>query len=1072
MKKIYEISAVVLLLSGSWATALNAQTTTRFYLQDFGNAGLYHHGGATIANDSLQKHYNGTASVTTATNTTGAAQNASANNTLYSYNAILSSGSVNGVTALSKNTSGYAYSNYQLVGPINGYVYDGIYAISQYTYDGQVRNATNPAPGTLNYAMPTWGTYSYDHTTGGDNGGGQGAGYNANTTTSSTTNTQYPGLFMYINANPANSGRAKGSYFELPLSLLNIPGATYTASLYWRDMDGYNQYYSGQPGASTDQTQPVPAFVSIDVNTASHTGAANDAALGATSLANFGNPAAQAGWQGGTSGSGTKPDATATAWYATNIPRHTSDNKGTSDKWNLLTGSFTLTKNFTGNTLYFNVYNSDPGYNNTNGNDLAIDDVTLEMQTISSITGTVYDGGGSSSTAYGGSTPLYAVLADANGKVIQSVPVASDGTYTFSTDQSTDQYIPYATGNIGMKIMVSTTNPAAGTANFTNTLPADYSSNGYNYAGNGYRDTSNATIAVTQTAGNIASADVYLNQRPVTNDVTNTIPQTAFTTVNAPAGYRGITLDNAAFVNQPNGTDAEDGTISAPVSSIQIGTFGAGTLVYYNGSPVTPGTIITGFDPSKLTIYASDDVATASFNYSVVDQSGAVSATPGTFSIDIQKYTVSGSVVNDGNGVSDNAVSGAALNNAGGSPLYAYLTDQSGNIVASQPVGSDGTYSFTGVNTGDYKVSVSTTVPSGDITNASQLDLPSGWVNSAQKNSDGSVDNAGNATVSITSAMPVGTPVNVALGLDQTPVTNDVTNNVSDLSAFNIAGTDGYTGIVLSNAALTAQPNGTDAEDGNITPSATAGSSIQITSVGADTKVYYDGIPVNPGTIIPDFDASKLVVYISGTATTASFQYSVADQAGAVSSTPGTFAITIPHGLPVTLGPLAVSKAGNNVLISWSTLTEINTAGFDIERSTDNRTYASIGSVAAQGNSTQKVDYSFTDVAPAAGYNYYRLKINNTNGTFDYSPMASIDLQNSRSAASIYPNPVRQTLHLVVSDWSKVANVALYSAAGTQVFNGIPANGQLDMSKYAAGLYYLEIKNTDGTTQSLKAIKL
>ena len=89
--------------------------------------------------------------------------------------------------------------------------------------------------------------------------------------------------------------------------------------------------------------------------------------------------------------------------------------------------------------------------------------------------------------------------------------------------------------------------------------------------------------------------------------------------------------------------------------------------------------------------------------------------------------TVSGNVINDGNGLTDNQLSGTGTGTAG-TPLYAYLADNTGKIVAKVAVAANGTYSFENVDKGTYTAAISTknVAVGGNLTDIPAT-LPAGW---------------------------------------------------------------------------------------------------------------------------------------------------------------------------------------------------------------------------------------------------------------------------------------------------------------------------------------------------------
>ena len=81
--------------------------------------------------------------------------------------------------------------------------------------------------------------------------------------------------------------------------------------------------------------------------------------------------------------------------------------------------------------------------------------------------------------------------------------------------------------------------------------------------------------------------------------------------------------------------------------------------------------------------------------------------------------------------------------------------------------------------------------------------------------------------------------------------------------------------------------------------------------------------------------------------------------------------------LPVELSSFTASENAGKSQLEWTTLTETNNRGFQVERSANGSEWMKIGFVfskASEGNSTQKLQYSYTDNNPLHGDNYYRLK--------------------------------------------------------------------------------------------------
>ncbi len=128
-------------------------------------------------------------------------------------------------------------------------------------------------------------------------------------------------------------------------------------------------------------------------------------------------------------------------------------------------------------------------------------------------------------------------------------------------------------------------------------------------------------------------------------------------------------------------------------------------------------------------------------------------------------------------------------------------------------------------------------------------------------------------------------------------------------------------------------------------------------------------------------------------------------------TTDHVFVITIVNPgtpLPVDFISFNGKLADNKVELTWATAWEVNNDFYTIERSADGIRFQAIGTKKGAGNSTQLLNYSFTDAYPLSGVSYYRIKQTDFNGEFDYSKTIVIRNfhNNERSISmSVYPNP-------------------------------------------------------------------
>ena len=109
----------------------------------------------------------------------------------------------------------------------------------------------------------------------------------------------------------------------------------------------------------------------------------------------------------------------------------------------------------------------------------------------------------------------------------------------------------------------------------------------------------------------------------------------------------------------------------------------------------------------------------------------------------------------------------------------------------------------------------------------------------------------------------------------------------------------------------------------------------------------------------------------------------------------------------VGLDYFTATTVNYNVYLDWQTQWEINNTGFEIQRKSNYSEFTAIGFVSGHGTTNQTNTYSFVDHNLYNGDYMYRLKIIETNGSFEYSDTAevSVILPTEFSLYQNYPNP-------------------------------------------------------------------
>ncbi len=178
---------------------------------------------------------------------------------------------------------------------------------------------------------------------------------------------------------------------------------------------------------------------------------------------------------------------------------------------------------------------------------------------------------------------------------------------------------------------------------------------------------------------------------------------------------------------------------------------------------------------------------------------------------------------------------------------------------------------------------------------------------------------------------------------------------------------------------------------------------LNVVEIGSVPEGIYTVISLSAGTISGSFDVVNLPL-----------DYTIGQTATTVFVTKNV--------LPLHLISFSAAKKESSILLTWKTASEDNTSHFEIERSADARIYTGIGRVTAAGYSTTELKYQYTDSRPLTKNNYYRLKMIDQDGKFEFSRIVKIDLQKPYTVR-ITPNPAADFLMIEGADKFRLAEI-------------------------------------------------
>jgi hypothetical protein len=197
--------------------------------------------------------------------------------------------------------------------------------------------------------------------------------------------------------------------------------------------------------------------------------------------------------------------------------------------------------------------------------------------------------------------------------------------------------------------------------------------------------------------------------------------------------------------------------------------------------------------------------------------------------------------------------------------------------------------------------------------------------------------------------------------------------------------------------------------------------------------------------------------------------------------------MTVSSEVPVELLSFNAEMVDGNVVLNWSTATELNNSGFQIEKREKSNVkgkteFGNVGFVSGKGTTTEKTFYSYSDKNEKPGTYLYRLKQIDFDGTFSYSNEIEVEVTGLKDFALYqnYPNPFNPSTTIKFALPVKTnLSLSVYNTLGEKVaemFNGELEEGYHEMmfnaSGLSSGIYFYKIESENySATKKLMLLK-
>jgi Secretion system C-terminal sorting domain len=171
--------------------------------------------------------------------------------------------------------------------------------------------------------------------------------------------------------------------------------------------------------------------------------------------------------------------------------------------------------------------------------------------------------------------------------------------------------------------------------------------------------------------------------------------------------------------------------------------------------------------------------------------------------------------------------------------------------------------------------------------------------------------------------------------------------------------------------------------------------------------------------------------------------------------------------LPIKMSGFTALRENKNVKLQWTTSSEQNNTRFEIQRSSDGRTWTTITSINGNGTGAASTTYKAYDQNPLSGVSYYVIKQFNADGHSYLSDIKLVKMPEIKGIILVTPNPSHSGISFRISNIS-ASNVdaSVINMNGLlvhrEIINSIQPNSinKLSMKEQLSpGVYILRLKS-------------
>ncbi|WP_051664242.1 T9SS type A sorting domain-containing protein [Dyadobacter crusticola] len=174
------------------------------------------------------------------------------------------------------------------------------------------------------------------------------------------------------------------------------------------------------------------------------------------------------------------------------------------------------------------------------------------------------------------------------------------------------------------------------------------------------------------------------------------------------------------------------------------------------------------------------------------------------------------------------------------------------------------------------------------------------------------------------------------------------------------------------------------------------------------------------------------------------------------------------ESMPVKLATFEGTAEGHAVNLKWTTTEEANSDYFEVQHSSDGKSWNAVGQIRSAGESKIENKYFFNHKA-SLGMNYYRLKMVDFDNTFAFSKIISVQAD---GLAAVFPNPVVNYIHINEKVIKNMKTVRIYDLSGKQIYKTDKVvNPIINTKSMQPGVFIVELEDVSGAVTRQKLLK-